>query len=59
VVSFRTRSARGVNGDEGSGENSFAEKILEEIGDANGGLEGGLEGGGIAEVVGEDTVAGK
>jgi len=46
----------GVDGDEGGGEDAFAEKILEEIGDAEGGFEnvGGI---GIAEVVSEDAVA--
>ena len=50
------RQQVGINGNEGSREDTFAKKILQEIGDAEGGFEnvGGI---GVAEVVGEDTIA--
>ena len=45
-----------IDGDEGRGEDTFAEEVLEEVRDAKGGLEG-AGGVGVAEIVGEDALA--
>ena len=46
----------GVNGNEGGGEDAFAEKVLQEVGDAEGGFEdvGRI---GVAEIVSEHAIA--
>ena len=47
-----------VDGDERCRKNAFTEEVLQHVGDAEGGLEG-IRGHGVAEVVGEDTLADK
>ena len=46
----------GVDGNEGRGQNAFAEKILQKIGNADGGFEG-VGGVRVAEIMGEEAVA--